>query len=84
MAFFCPCVDHFKPMLDLLRTPARSKRGALGIKHPCVECVLEVAFPAVNVVNAENILNMLSWVGGMVNSFLKASMLWFLECFGRH
>ena len=54
-------------MLDLLRTPARSKRGALGIKHPCVECVLEVAFPAVNVVNAENACSVLSWVGGMVN-----------------
>ena len=27
----------------------------------------EVAFPAVNVVNAENLCNMLSWVGGMVN-----------------
>ena len=26
-----------------------------------------VAFPAVNVVNAENTCNVLSWVGGMVN-----------------
>ena len=37
------------------------------MKHPCAECVLSaVAFPTVNVVNAENTCNTLSWVSGMV------------------
>ena len=46
-------------------------RGASpGMKHPCAECVLStVAYPVVNVANAENTCNMLSWVGGMVNIF---------------